>query len=343
MPGGDPRAWPEVRNILEAIAAKTPDKKPCCLWLGNGGAGHYVKMIHNGIEYGDMQLICEAYQLLTQFLGCDYDEMHKIFSDWNTGELSSYLIETTSDIMAFRDENGSPLLEKILDTASQKGTGKWATSSSLDLGVPFSTISEAVYARCISALREQRVTASKILPGPEAGTFTGDKQAFIDDLRQALLASKIVSYAQGFMLLLEAANHYSWDFNLGDIALIWREGCIIRSVFLEKIKNAFEKNPQLSCLLLDDYFCEIIRNCQSAWRRVTAAAVTAGIPLPAHSSALAFYDSFRSDNLPANLIMAIRDYFGAHNYERVDKPRGEYFHTDWIGTGNKARAGSYTV
>ena len=342
MPGGSVEAWPLVKDIFQGISAKTPDGEPCCDWVGSDGAGHYVKMVHNGIEYGDMQLICEAYQLMKEGLDLTADEMHQVFADWNKGELDSYLIEITRDILAFKDEDGQALVEKILDTAGQKGTGKWTSVSSLDLGIPVTLIGEAVYARCLSALKEERVAASKVLTGPDP-QFGGDRHAFIDDIRQALLASKIVSYAQGFMLLQAAAEEYKWDLNYGSIAMMWRGGCIIRSAFLGDIKNAFDKNPELPSLLLDDYFKEVIDRCQASWRRVIAKAVETGIPVPAFSTALCFYDGYRSERLPANLLQAQRDYFGAHTYERLDKPRGEFFHTNWTGRGGDVSSSTYNV
>ena len=342
MPGGSPAAWPLVKEIFQSIAAKTDDGTPCCDWVGEQGAGHYVKMVHNGIEYGDMQLICEAYSLMKNVLGMSADEMHEVFTEWNNGELDSYLIEITRDILAFKDDEGEPLVEKILDTAGQKGTGKWTGISSLDLGVPVTLIGEAVFARCLSALKEERVAASKILKGP-AITFDGDKKAFIEDIRQALLASKIISYAQGFMLMREAAKEHGWNLNYGGIALMWRGGCIIRSVFLGKIKDAYDKNPEINNLLLDDYFHTVIDRCQPSWRRVISKAVELGVPIPAFATALCFYDGYRNGRLPANLLQAQRDYFGAHTYERTDKPRGEFFHTNWTGTGGDVSASTYTV
>jgi len=342
MPGGSVEAWPLVKDIFQGISAKTPAGEPCCDWVGTDGAGHYVKMVHNGIEYGDMQLICEAYQLMKEGLDLTADEMHQVFADWNKGELDSYLIEITRDILAYKDENGEALVEKILDTAGQKGTGKWTSVSSLDLGIPVTLIGEAVYARCLSALKDERVAASKVLTGPDP-QFGGDRHAFIDDIRQALLASKIVSYAQGFMLLQAAAEEYKWDLNYGSIAMMWRGGCIIRSAFLGDIKNAFDKNPELPSLLLDDYFKEVIDRCQHSWRRVIAKAVETGIPVPAFSTALCFYDGYRSERLPANLLQAQRDYFGAHTYERLDKPRGEFFHTNWTGRGGDVSSSTYNV
>ena len=329
MPGGNPKAWPLVKELLQAIAAKTPDGSPCCEWVGEDGAGHYVKMIHNGIEYGDMQIIAEAYHVMREGLALPHAEMHRIFGRWNAGDLQSYLIEITRDIMAFPDTDGKPLLEKILDSAGQKGTGKWTGINSLELGIPVTLISEAVYARCLSALKDERLAASSALSGPRT-KYKGDAKALVTDLRHALLASKLVSYAQGFMLMREAAREYRWNLDFGKIALLWRAGCIIRSAFLDKITDAFARNPGLPNLLLDDYFNRIIQKCQGSWRRVVIEAVRLGIPLPAISAALAFYDGYRSARLPANLIQAQRDYFGAHTYERVDRPRGEFFHTQWF-------------
>ncbi len=342
MPGGSPKAWPLVKDIFQSIAAKTPDGSPCCEWVGENGAGHYVKMTHNGIEYGDMQLICEAYQLMKEGLGMSAGEMHAVFAEWNKGELDSYLIEITSDILAHRDEDGEPLVDKILDTAGQKGTGKWTSVSSLDLGIPVTLIAEAVYARCLSAIKEERMEASRILKGPSE-LFSGDKEAFVVDIRHALLASKIISYAQGFMLMREAAKEYGWNLNYGGIALMWRGGCIIRSVFLGKIKEAFAKNPGLHNLLVDGYFKGVIDRCQPSWRRAVAKAVELGVPIPAHSTALAFFDGYRSARLPANLLQAQRDYFGAHTYERVDSPRGRFFHTNWTGRGGEVPSSTYTA
>ena len=342
MPGGSPAAWPLVKEIFQSIAAKTPEGEPCCDWIGEDGAGHYVKMTHNGIEYGDMQLICEAYQLMKEGLGMSNEEMHQAFAEWNNGELNSYLIEITRDILAKKDEDGNYVVDQILDTAGQKGTGKWTTVSSLDLGMPVTLIGEAVYARCLSAMKEERVKASGILKGPK-GKLQGDKAALVEDIRKALLASKIVSYAQGFMLLKEAAKEYKWNLNYGGIALVWRGGCIIRSVFLGKIKDAFDRDPGLENLLTDQYFCGVIAGCQDSWRRTVAQAVQAGVPAPAFTTALAFYDGYRSARLPANLLQAQRDYFGAHTYERVDRPRGQFFHTNWTGHGGKISATTYTV
>jgi 6-phosphogluconate dehydrogenase len=342
MPGGSPAAWPHVKQIFQAIAAKVADGSPCCDWVGEGGAGHYVKMVHNGIEYGDMQLIGEAYNLMKTGLGLSANQMHEVFAEWNKGELDSYLIEITRDILAFKDADGEPLVDRILDTAGQKGTGKWTVISSQELGIPITLIAEAVYARCVSALKEERVAAAKQLTGPKAA-IEGDRKAFIEEIRQALYASKIVSYAQGYQLMRAAAKEYHWNLNFGGIALMWRGGCIIRSAFLEKIKEAFDTNTTLSNLLLDPFFKTAISHAQRSWRNVVATAAMQGIPIPAFSTALAFYDAYRSDRLPANLLQAQRDYFGAHTYERVDKPRGEFFHTNWTGRGGVTASGSYTI
>src|SRR4051812_36920954 len=342
MPGGSPAAWPHVKSIFQSIAAKVADGSPCCDWVGENGAGHYVKMVHNGIEYGDMQLICEAYNLMSTGLGMTPDEMHQVFAEWNKGELDSYLVEITRDILAFKDTDGAPLVDKILDTAGQKGTGKWTVISSQDLGIPITLIAEAVYARCISALKDERVAAAKKLKGPKP-TIKGDQKQFVEAIRQALYASKIISYAQGYMLMRAAAKEYKWNLNYGGVALMWRGGCIIRSVFLGKIKEAFDKNRKLSNLLLDPFFRKAIKECQRSWRNVVAAAAKKGIPVPAFSTALAFYDSYRSERLPANLLQAQRDYFGAHTYERLDKPRGEFFHTNWTGKGGTTASGSYNA
>jgi len=342
MPGGAPEAWPHIREIFQAIAAKVDDGVPCCDWVGGGGSGHYVKMVHNGIEYGDMQLIAEAYHLLRGALGLSHDELHGVFDDWNRGKLDSYLVEITRDIMAFPDEDGQPLVEKILDTAGQKGTGKWTAISSLDLGMPVTLVAEAVYARILSALKDERVAAAGILAGP-AGRPETDQVAFVRDVHDALYASKIVSYTQGFMLFREAAKEYGWDLNYGGIALMWRGGCIIRSAFLGKIKEAFDRNPDLANILLDRYFADEVGAAQAGWRSVVAQAALLGVPAPAYSTALAFYDGYRSARLPANLLQAQRDYFGAHTYERVDRPRGEFFHTNWTGHGGDTASGSYTA
>jgi 6-phosphogluconate dehydrogenase len=342
MPGGSPAAWPHVKDIFQKIAAKVEDGSPCCDWVGENGAGHYVKMVHNGIEYGDMQLICEAYNLMKTGLGLDAARMHQVFSDWNQGELNSYLIEITRDILGFKDADGQPLVDKILDTAGQKGTGKWTVISSQELGIPITLIAEAVYSRSISALKEERVAASKKLKGPKPA-IKGDQTKFLEDIRQALYASKIVSYAQGYMLMRAAAKEYGWNLNYGGIALMWRGGCIIRSVFLGDIKKAFERDPKLTNLLLDPFFRKAIKAAQRSWRNVVAAAAKKGIPVPAFSTALAFYDSYRSERLPANLLQAQRDYFGAHTYERVDQPRGQFSHTNWTGRGGVVSSGSYTA
>ena len=342
MPGGSPAAWPHVKPIFQGISAKVDDGTPCCDWVGEGGAGHYVKMTHNGIEYGDMQLICEAYNLMKTGLGMTAQQMHEVFADWYKGELNSYLIEISRDILAFKDTDGQPLVDKILDTAGQKGTGKWTVISSQELGIPITLMAEAVYARCVSAMKEERVAAAKKLKGPKP-TIKGDQKKFIEAVRQALYASKIVSYAQGYMLMRASAAEHKWNLNYGGIALMWRGGCIIRSVFLGKIKEAFDKNPKLSNLMLDPFFKKAIKDCQRSWRNVVAMAAKKGIPVPAFSTALAFYDAYRSERLPANLLQAQRDYFGAHTYERVDKPRGEFFHTNWTGKGGTTASSTYTV
>lgn len=342
MPGGHPEAWPHVKKIFQDIAAKVESGEPCCDWVGSEGAGHYVKMVHNGIEYGDIQLICEAYALMKQVLGLSADEMADIFEDWNKRELDSYLIEITSHIFRTQDTDGKLLLDKILDVAGQKGTGKWTAINSVEMGIPVTLIGEAVFARCLSALKEERVEASKKLKGP-SHTFSGDKKAFINDIFYALYASKMISYAQGYMLMREASKDYSWNLNYGGIALMWRGGCIIRSIFLGKIKQAFDKNPNLYNLLLDDFFLGEISKCQQGWRNVIGEAAQHGVPTPCFSTALSFYDGYRSERLPANLLQAIRDYFGAHTYERIDKPRGEFFHTNWTGKGGKVSASSYSI
>lgn len=341
MPGGNPEGWPHVKDIFQSIAAKADNGEPCCDWVGDQGAGHYVKMVHNGIEYGDMQLISEAYNLLKTALGLSASELHQIFTDWNKGDLNSYLIEITSQIFSF-NENGSPLVEKILDVAGQKGTGKWTVINALDLGIPLTLIGEAVFARCLSALKEERVEASRLLQGPKQ-TYQGDKKEFIEAIRQALYASKIISYAQGFMLMRQAALEYHWKINYGSVALMWRGGCIIRSSFLGKIKEAFDKNPSLKNLLLDGFFYHEIQKSQQGWRKVVSASAELGIPVPCFSTALSFYDGYRSAQLPANLLQAQRDFFGAHTYERIDKPRGQYFHTNWTGKGGKVSSSSYNA
>jgi 6-phosphogluconate dehydrogenase len=342
MPGGSPAAWPFVKDIFQKIAAKVEDGTPCCDWVGENGAGHYVKMVHNGIEYGDMQLICEAYQLMKTGLGMTADEMHQVFAEWNKGDLDSFLIEITRDILAFKDTDGQPLVDKILDTAGQKGTGKWTVISSQELGIPITLMAEAVYSRCVSALKDERVVAAKKLKGPKP-TIKGDRAKFIEDIRCALYASKIVSYAQGYMLMRAAAKEYKWKLNYGGVALMWRGGCIIRSRFLGKIKEAFDGNSKLTNLLLDRFFRKAVKDCQRSWRNVVAIAAKKGIPVPAFSTALAFYDAYRSERLPANLLQAQRDYFGAHTYERVDKPRGEFFHTNWTGRGGDVSSGTYNA
>jgi len=331
-----------VKGIFQAISAKVDDGVPCCDWVGNDGAGHYVKMVHNGIEYGDMQLICEAYHLMKDGLGMSADEMHKVFAEWNEGDLDSYLIEITRDILAFKDDDGSPLVESILDTAGQKGTGKWTVINSAELGIPITLIGEAVFSRCISAMKEERVAASKKLRGPKP-TIKTNREKFIGDIRSALYASKIISYAQGFMLLRAAAAEYGWKLNYGEIALMWRGGCIIRSQFLGKIKEAFDKRKRLPNLLLDPHFKREIRKSQRGWRNVVATAAKKGIPAPAFSTALSFFDAFRSETLPANLLQAQRDYFGAHTYERIDRERGEFYHTNWTGRGGNVSSSTYNA
>lgn len=342
MPGGSPAAWPHVKEILQAIAAKVEDGSPCCDWVGEDGAGHFVKMVHNGIEYGDMQLITEAYHLMKDVLGLSTDEMSQVFAEWNQGELNSYLIEITAEILAFKDEDGDPLVDKILDTAGQKGTGKWTAVSALDFGIPLTLIGEAVFSRFLSALKEERVVAEKALTGSTL-PFSADKDAFLEDIRQALYASKIISYTQGYMLFRAAAAEQSWNLNYGGIALMWREGCIIRARFLDNIKAAFDKNPELTNLLLDDYFKTQVEAAQASWRRVVAQSAFSGIPTPAISSALAFFDGYRNGRLPANLLQAQRDYFGAHTYERVDRPRGQFFHTNWTGEGGDVTSTTYNA
>ena len=342
MPGGSPGAWPHVKDIFQSIAAKVVDGSPCCDWVGEAGAGHYVKMVHNGIEYGDMQLICEAYHLMSAGLGMDADGMSEVFRDWNRGDLDSFLIEITSDILAYRDGNDEPLLDRILDKAGQKGTGKWTVISSAALGIPVTLIAEAVYARCISSFKEERVAASRKLPGPDP-LIGAAREDFLEKIRQALYASKIVSYAQGYMLMRAAAGEYRWNLDYGAIALMWRGGCIIRSRFLNKIKEAYERKADLTNLLMDSFFASEIRKCQDAWREVVATAIRHGIPAPAMSTALGFYDSFRTERLPANLLQAQRDYFGAHTYQRIDAPPGESFHTNWTGRGGEVSSSTYNV
>ena len=343
MPGGNPAAWPHVKTIFQSIAAKVADGTPCCDWVGEDGAGHYVKMVHNGIEYGDMQLICEAYELLQRGLGLKPDELHHVFADWNKGELDSYLIEISSQIFTKKDEDGKPLVDKILDTAGQKGTGKWTVISALDTGQPVTLIGESVFARCLSALKEERVTASKVLQGPAIRTLDVDRAQFIEDVRRALYSSKIISYAQGYMLLRSAAKENGWNLNMGGIALMWRGGCIIRSRFLGKIKEAFDKNPALENLLLDSFFSSAINQYQSSWRKALVHAIELGVSTPAFSTALAFFDGYRTERLPANLLQAQRDFFGAHTYERTDQPRGQFFHTNWTGHGGRVSSSTYNV
>ena len=342
MPGGNADAWPHVKPILQAIAAKTKDGEPCCDWVGADGAGHFVKMVHNGIEYGDMQLICEAYQFMKDGLGLSYDEMHQIFKEWNKTELDSYLVEITAAILGYKDENGEPLVEKILDTAGQKGTGKWTGINALDLGIPLTLISEAVFARCVSAFKDQRAQANSLF-GKTITPIEGDKAAWVDALRQALLASKIISYAQGFMLIREASENNDWALNYGNTALLWREGCIIRSAFLGNIRDAYEANPDLVFLGSDPYFKGVLETCLPAWRKVVAKAIECGIPMPCMASAITFLDGYTSERLPANLLQAQRDYFGAHTYERTDKPRGEFFHTNWTGKGGDTASTTYDI
>ncbi len=341
MPGGSKEAWPVIKPIFQAIAAKV-DGLPCCDWVGENGAGHFVKMVHNGIEYGDMQLITEAYQIMRDLLHMSADDMHIVFKEWNKGELDSYLIEITRDILEYKDTDGKPLVDKILDTAGQKGTGKWTAIAALDLGIPLTLIGEAVFSRRLSAVKNERVEASKILHGPSAA-FTGDKVSFINDIREALYASKIVSYAQGYALMKAAAEEYNWKLNYGGIALMWRGGCIIRSAFLGKIKEAFDNNPSVTNLLLDPFFMDKVDKAQKGWRNVVATAVSNGIPVPAISSALGYFDGYRCEKLPANLLQAQRDYFGAHTYERTDRPRGEFFHTNWTGRGGTTSSSTYNI
>jgi len=343
MPGGNAAAWPHVKEIFQAISAKVEDGTPCCDWVGEDGAGHYVKMVHNGIEYGDIQLICEAYQLLKDGLGLTADEFAEVFKQWNKGELDSYLIEISATIFAKKDEDGTPIVDKILDTAGQKGTGKWTAISALDLGMPVTLIGESVFARCLSALKDERVAASKVLNGPATKVSVGERATFIELVRRALYCSKMVSYAQGYMLLRAAEKEFGWKLNMGGIALMWRGGCIIRSVFLADIKAAFDKNPNLSNLLLDDFFSSALNKYQGSWREALIKAIELGVPTPAFSTALAFYDGFRTARLPANLLQAQRDFFGAHTYERIDKPRGEFFHTNWTGHGGRVSSSTYNA
>jgi len=344
MPGGSSQAWPHIKSIFQAISAKVADGTPCCDWLGEEGAGHFVKMVHNGIEYGDMQLIGEAYDLMSQGLGMSPDEMSLVFSEWNSGKLDSYLIEITADILAYKDEDGSPLVDKILDTAGQKGTGKWTASAALNTGIPLTLIGEAVFSRFLSSLKKEREMASVIMGSTTASLlFDDERDAIISDIRDALYASKIISYTQGYMLFRAASIEFGWNLPYGTIAMLWREGCIIRAAFLDKIKAAFDQNPELTNLLLNPYFNEQIKNAEAAWRRIVAKAVQIGIPVPAMSSALAFYDGYRRMRLPANLLQAQRDYFGAHTYERTDRPRGEFFHTNWSGSGGDVTSTTYNA
>ena len=341
MPGGSPAAWPLVKPIFQSICAKVENGQPCCDWVGEGGAGHFVKMVHNGIEYGDIQLICECYHIMKELLGMSNEEMHETFAEWNKGDLDSYLVEITRDILAKKDEDGNYVLDYILDTAGQKGTGKWTAISALDAGVPLTLIGESVFARCLSAQKEERVAASKILQGPAPAKFAGDRKAFLEDLRKALFAAKVVSYAQGYALMKAAAKEYGWNLNYGGIALMWRGGCIIRSVFLGKIKEAFDNNPDIANILLDPYFSGKLAEAQSGWRKVLAQAIVNGVPAPCLSAALEYYDGYRCERLPANLLQAQRDFFGAHTYERTDMPRGQFFHTNWTGHGGDTVAGTY--
>jgi 6-phosphogluconate dehydrogenase len=344
MPGGNPQAWPHVKDILRSIAAKDLEGAPCCNWVGEDGAGHYVKMVHNGIEYGDMQLIGEAYQLLKDGLGLGAGELSQVFAEWNKSELDSFLIEITAQIFAKKDDDGQPIIDKILDTAGQKGTGKWTAISALDLGIPVTLIGESVFARCLSALKEERVRASALLQGPKAAAVAAkDRSEFIENVRRALYCSKIISYAQGCMLLRAADKERHWNLNLGEIALMWSGGCIIRSVFLGDIKKAYEKNPALDSLLLDEFFSGALNRFQTSWRQAQIQAIELGIPTPAFSTALAFYDGYRTGRLPANLLQAQRDFFGAHTYERIDKPRGEFFHTNWTGHGGTTASSAYNA
>lgn len=342
MPGGDPEAWPHVKPIFQAIAAKTESGEACCDWVGEGGAGHFVKMVHNGIEYGDMQLISEAYHFMQSALGLSHTEMQTVLKDWNQTELDSYLVEISAEIMGYLDQDGSPLLEKILDTAGQKGTGKWTGINALDLGVPLTLISESVFVRCLSALKAQRVKASGLFP-KEIPVIDTDKAQWVSDLREALLASKIISYAQGFMLMKAASDEHAWNLNYGNVALMWRGGCIIRSAFLGNIRDAFAKDSDLDFLGADDYFRDILSACLPAWRRVCAKAIELGLPMPCMNSALSFLDAYSCERLPANLLQAQRDYFGAHTYERIDQPRGQFFHTNWTGTGGDTASTTYDV
>jgi 6-phosphogluconate dehydrogenase len=343
MPGGNVEAWPHIKPIFQSIAAKVDRGVPCCDWVGDSGAGHFVKMVHNGIEYGDMQLICEAYHLMSAGLGLNNEQLAQTFTDWNKSELDSYLIEITSHILKFKETDGSYLVDKILDAAGQKGTGKWTVLSGLDNGAPVTLIAEAVFARLISSLKDERVAASTVLAGPDDAKFTGDAKAAIEDIRQALYASKIISYAQGYMLMRQVSEHFKWKLNYGGIALMWRGGCIIRSRFLGDIKAAFDRNPNLTNLVLDPFFTDALKKAQGGWRRTIALGASLGIPTTTFSNALAFYDSYRSARLPANLLQAQRDYFGAHTYERIDQPRGKWSHTNWTGQGGTTASTTYNA
>jgi 6-phosphogluconate dehydrogenase len=343
MPGGNKEAWPHVKEIFQAIAAKVEDGSPCCDWVGEDGAGHYVKMVHNGIEYGDMQLIGEAYQLLKDGLGLTADELAEVFTEWNKGELDSFLIDISATIFAKKDDDGQPMVDKILDAAGQKGTGKWTAISALDLGQPVTLIGESVFARCLSALKAERVAAAKVLKGPRKRKVSTGKKEFIEEVRLALYCSKMVSYAQGYMLLRAAEKDQGWNLNMGGVALMWRGGCIIRSVFLSDIKAAFDRDPKLQNLLLDKFFSTALNKYHPAWRKAIIYGVRVGVPMPAFSTALAFYDGYRTARLPANLLQAQRDFFGAHTYERIDKPRGEFFHTNWTGRGGRVSSTTYNA
>jgi 6-phosphogluconate dehydrogenase len=343
MPGGNAEAWPHIKTIFQSIAAKVDNGVPCCDWVGDSGAGHFVKMVHNGIEYGDMQLICEAYHLMSTGLGLNNEQLAQTFTEWNKSELDSYLIEITSQILKFKEPDGSYLVDKILDAAGQKGTGKWTVLSGLDNGAPVTLIAEAVFARLISSLKDERVMASAVLAGPTEGKFSGDARQTIEDVRQALYASKIISYAQGYMLMRQVSEQYKWKLNFGGIALMWRGGCIIRSRFLGDIKAAYDRNPNLTNLVLDPFFTDALKKAQGGWRRTVALGAALGIPTTTFSNALAFYDSYRSARLPANLLQAQRDYFGAHTYERTDKPRKEFFHTNWTGHGGDTASTTYNA
>ncbi|KAN0100797.1 6-phosphogluconate dehydrogenase, C-terminal domain containing protein [Tylopilus felleus] len=348
MPGGSPAAWPAIKEIFQATAAQV-NGEPCCDWVGENGSGHYVKMVHNGIEYGDMQLIAEVYDILKRGLGLEEREIAEIFEKWNKSVLDSFLIEITANILKFNDDDGVPLVTKILDQAGQKGTGKWTAIAALDAGTAVTLIGEAVFARCLSAIKDERVRASKVIAGPQKEPFRGDKQQFIDDLEQALYASKIISYTQGFMLMRETAKELKWNLNYAGIARMWRGGCIIKSVFLSDIAAAYEKNPQLDSLLFDDFFNKAVHKAQPGWRRIVAQVVLWGIPTPAFSTALAFFDGYRSEIVPANLIQAQRDYFGAHTFrvlpgkENAKLKKGEDIHTNWTGRGGNVSASTYSA